>query len=295
MADWPLAPVAANAYLGGWGIAAALADGVDIVICGRVTDASLVLGPAAWWHGWRPDDWDALAGAVLAGHIIECGPQTVGGNFAGFQEMTDLRHPGFPTAEIAADGTSVICKNAAHGGAVTVDTVTAQILYEIQGPRYLNPDVTLRLDAVSLEQIAEDRVRVSGATRSPPTATAKVAIFAQSGYTVVGSTFVTAPDVAEKVDLLRAQLEFDLPSAVTELDITQLGVLQSSRNRSGKSRSRYESLLRPTPRQLSLTSTSLEDSRAFTSKASPATSWTTPHPPRPCLGQESPTGLRFCR
>ena len=108
---------------------------------GRVTDASLVVGPAAWWHGWSPTSYDELAGAVVAGHVIECGCQATGGNFSGFQGS--IPHParpmGFPVAEVAADGSSVITKHAGTGGMVTVDTVTAQLMYEIQGTDYLGP------------------------------------------------------------------------------------------------------------------------------------------------------------
>ncbi|HEX4904252.1 MAG TPA: acyclic terpene utilization AtuA family protein, partial [Acidimicrobiales bacterium] len=134
----------ANAYLGGWGIAEALGRGADIVITGRVTDAAVVIGPAAWHHGWARDDWDALAGALVAGHVIECGPQATGGNYSFFQEVPGLERPGFPIAEVAADGSSVITKHPGHGGLVSVGTVTAQLLYEIGGPAYLNPDVTAR-------------------------------------------------------------------------------------------------------------------------------------------------------
>src|SRR3984885_7269568 len=136
--------VAANAYLGGWGIAECLRAGADVVITGRVTDASLTLGPAAARFGWARDDYDALAGATAAGHVLECGAQATGGNYSFFTEIADLRHPGFPVAEIYPDGSSVITKHPGTGGAVTVGTVTAQLLYEIQGPRYPGPDVTLR-------------------------------------------------------------------------------------------------------------------------------------------------------
>ncbi|HXU98074.1 MAG TPA: acyclic terpene utilization AtuA family protein, partial [Jiangellaceae bacterium] len=142
LSSWPHQPLTANAYLGGFGIARALANGADIVITGRVTDAALVVGPAAWWWSWTPNDYDALAGALAAGHVIECGPQATGGNFSGFRTIADLVQPGFPIAEIAADGSSVITKNSRTGGAVTRDTVTAQLLYEIGEPAYLNPDVT---------------------------------------------------------------------------------------------------------------------------------------------------------
>src|SRR3954451_19045184 len=144
-AEWQHAPLSAHAYLGGWGIALALEAGADVVVCGRVTDASLTVGPAAWWHGWSRTDWDRLAGAVVAGHIIECTAHAVGGNFSGFTEIPDMLMPGLPIAEIAADGSSVITKCHDHGGAVTTDTVTAQLVYEIQGPRYLSPACTADL------------------------------------------------------------------------------------------------------------------------------------------------------
>ena len=139
LAKAELPVVTANAYLGGWGIATALQAGADIVICGRVTDASLVTGPAAWWHGWARDDWDALAGAVAAGHVIECGPQATGGNYSFTGEITDRRYPGFPIAEVAADGSSVITKHDGTGGLVSVGTVTAQLLYEIGEPDLPQP------------------------------------------------------------------------------------------------------------------------------------------------------------
>src|SRR5215204_5685051 len=134
--------ISANAYLGCWGIVEALDRGADIIITGRTTDAAVVCGPAAWHHGWARDDWDALAGAVVAGHVIECGTQATGGNFSFFTEVADLTYPGFPLAEVNADGSSVITKHAGTGGLVSVDTVTAQLLYEITGARYANPDVT---------------------------------------------------------------------------------------------------------------------------------------------------------
>ncbi|GAA1691549.1 DUF1446 domain-containing protein [Fodinicola feengrottensis] len=222
LSAWGLEPLAANAYLGGWGIARALAEGADIVVCGRVTDASLTAGPAAWWHDWAFDDWNALAGAVTAGHVIECGPHATGGNFSGFTTIPHLLVPGFPIAEIAADGSSVITKHARDGGAVTVDTITAQLVYEIQGPRYLNPDVTVHLDTVELAATGPDRVEIRGATGSPPPPTTKVAVFALLGYEIVNTIFVTAPEVTAKIDLLRAQIGRDLPAGV-ELSFTRIG------------------------------------------------------------------------
>lgn len=224
LASWGHEPIVANAYLGGWGIAAALEGGADIVVCGRVTDASLTLGPAAWWHGWKRDQWNELASAVVAGHIIECGAHATGGNFAGFQNIPAMVKPGFPIAEIAADGTTVITKHSGDDGAVTVDTVTAQLLYEIQGPRYLNPDVTAHIDSVKIVADAHDRVRIFGIEGSPPPATTKVAVFAQIGYQIVKLVFATGLNIEAKVDLLRSQiLDLVRDSGIDDLQVTQLG------------------------------------------------------------------------
>ena len=166
----------ANAYLGAWGIVRALQSGADLVICPRVTDASLVVGPAAWWHGWQRDDWHRLAGAVAAGHIIECGAQATGGNYSSFRQLQNLQHPGFPLAEVAADGSSVITKHPGTGGAVTIGTVTAQLVYEVSSTRYANPDVVTHLDSIHLSEAGTDRVAVKNARGSAPPETTKVAI-----------------------------------------------------------------------------------------------------------------------
>ncbi len=191
-------PVTANAYLGGWGITEALGAGADIVVCPRVTDASLVTGPAAWWHGWRREDFDQLAGAVVAGHVIECGPQATGGNYSFLDEITDRRYPGFPIAEVAADGNSVITKHPDTGGLVSPGTVTAQLLYEIAGPGYANPDVVAHFDTITLGQDGPDRVRISGTRGSPPPATAKVAINFLGGYRNTMTLVLTGLDIEEK-------------------------------------------------------------------------------------------------
>lgn len=206
-ADDPADYVAVNAYLGGWGIAEALEGGADIVVTGRVADASLVLGPAAWWHGWKNDELNKVAGAVAAAHIIECGPQAVGGNFSGFAAVPDNTRLGFPIAEVAEDGTSVITKRAQDGGAVTVDTVTAQLMYEIQGPLYRTPDVTLRVDEVSLTQQGPDRVLVSGAKGLPASLTTKVGMHRATGYRAGLYLFPTGLQIEEKIDVLRRQAE----------------------------------------------------------------------------------------
>jgi hypothetical protein len=198
--------VAANAYMGGWGIVAALNEGADIVICGRVSDASLVLGPAAWWHGWRNDEWDKLAGAVAAGHLIECGAQANGGNFAGFAELRRDLRLGYPIAEVEADGQVVITKRADEGGVVNVDTVTAQLLYEIQGPRYLNPDVVLRVDTAVLTQDGPDRVRMSGIKGEPPPPTTKLGCFYHNGWRCSLWAFAVGLEVEQKLDWLDLQM-----------------------------------------------------------------------------------------
>ncbi|MDX6339459.1 MAG: hypothetical protein QOG05_6799 [Streptosporangiaceae bacterium] len=191
-------PVTANAYLGGWGITEALGAGADIVVCPRVTDASLVTGPAAWWHGWRREDFGPLAGAVVAGHVIECGPQATGGNYSFLDEIRDRRYPGFPIAEVAADGSSVITKHPDTGGLVSPGTVTAQLLYEIAEPSYANPDVVAHFDTVTLEQDGPDRVRISGTRGSLPPATAKVAINFLGGYRNTMTLVLTGLDIEEK-------------------------------------------------------------------------------------------------
>ncbi|BCB80378.1 hypothetical protein Pflav_067880 [Phytohabitans flavus] len=160
--------LAANAYLGAFGIASCLTAGADVVVTGRVTDASLVVGPAIAHYGWTRDDLDALAGATVAGHVLECGAQATGGNFSFFTELPDGgRRPGFPIAEVHADGSAVITKHPGTGGAVTVETVTAQLVYEIAASAYPGPDVVTHLDTVRLAQEAPDRVRVTG-TRGTP-------------------------------------------------------------------------------------------------------------------------------
>jgi len=199
-------PVSANAYLGAWGIAAALAGGADIVICGRVTDASLVVGPAAWWHGWAGEDWDALAGAVVAGHVIECGPQCTGGNYCFLDELPDTRVPGFPIAEVAHDGSAVITKHPGTGGVVSVGTVTAQLLYEIDSPAYANPDVTAHFDTIRLTQQAPDRVRISGVRGMTGPHKLKVALNYRGGYRNSVTLGITGLDVEAKAGLAEAQI-----------------------------------------------------------------------------------------
>ncbi|MEM7587800.1 MAG: acyclic terpene utilization AtuA family protein [Acidobacteriota bacterium] len=201
------APVlSANAYLGGWGIAKALELGADLVICPRVTDASLVVGPAAWRFGWARDDWNRLAAAVAAGHILECGPQATGGNYAFFLGVEGLQCPGFPIAEIAEDGSFTVTKHPGTGGEVSVGTVTAQLLYEIAAPRYENPDVTAHFDTLRLTQSAPDRVHVSGVEDSgikgePPPPTTKVCLNYPGGFKNSITFLLTGLDLEDKARL----------------------------------------------------------------------------------------------
>ena len=168
--------ISANAYLGCWGIVAALNHGADIVVGGRIADAALVMGPAAWRFKWEKTDWDALAGAAVAGHIIECSAQATGGNYSFIEEVPSFRKVGFPLAEIERDGSSVITKHPHTGGLVSIGTVTAQLLYEIREPRYLTPDVAARFDTIEISQEGVDRVRIQGVKGEPPTRTTKVCI-----------------------------------------------------------------------------------------------------------------------
>ncbi|MEO0492837.1 MAG: acyclic terpene utilization AtuA family protein [Actinomycetota bacterium] len=205
--DEPVAPIdyiSANAYLGAWGIVEALNMGADIVVTGRTTDAAIVAGPAAWHHRWARDDWDAMAGAVAAGHVIECGTQATGGNYSFFTEIPGLARAGFPLAEIGADGSSVITKHPGTGGAVTVGTVTSQLLYEIGPPGYLGPDVTARFDTMALSQEGPDRVRISGTKGERPPERLKVSMNSWGGFRSDIVLALTGLDIAAKAELLEA-------------------------------------------------------------------------------------------
>jgi hypothetical protein len=200
----------ANAYLGCFGIVDALAKGADIVITGRVTDAAVTCGPAAWHHGWSRTDYDQLAGGVVAGHIIECSAQVTGGNYSFFHEIEGRDDVGggarfgFPWADVAADGSCVIGKHDATGGVVNVETVTSQLLYEIGGPEYLGPDVTARFDTIEVEQVDRDRVRVSGTRGEAPPSTLKVAMNELGGYRNSFTVALTGLDIDAKAAFAQA-------------------------------------------------------------------------------------------
>ncbi|MGE2721521.1 acyclic terpene utilization AtuA family protein [Mycolicibacterium celeriflavum] len=216
--------LAANAYLGAWGIVDCLDKGADVVVTGRVTDASVTVGPAAAHHGWSRSDYDRISGAVAAGHVIECGAQATGGNYAffarDFPDLSDLTRPGFPLAEIHSDGSSVITKHPGTGGAVTVDTVTAQLLYEIGGARYANPDATLRVDSLELAADGPDRVRIAGVRGEPPPPTLKVSLNAIGGFRNEMTLVLTGLDIEAKAELVRRQLEATLTVKPAQLEWT---------------------------------------------------------------------------
>ncbi len=213
-------PLTANAYLGGWGIVDCLNSGADVVVTGRVTDASVIVGPAAAHFGWGPTDYDKLAGAVVAGHVIECGVQATGGNYAFFTEIPDLGHPGFPLAEIRDDGTAVITKHDGTGGQVSIGTVTAQLLYEIGGARYANPDVTARMDTAQLTQDGPDRVQISGVRGEPPPPTLKVSLNSIGGFRNEFSFVLTGLDIEAKAELVQQQLTDALTVTPAEMHWT---------------------------------------------------------------------------
>jgi hypothetical protein len=208
--DRGLSLVTANAYLGGWGIAAALSRGADVVVTGRVTDAALVVGPSAWRFGWERDDWDALAGAVVAGHVVECGAQATGGNYSFFAEVPGMDRPGFPIAEVHPDGSSVITKHPGTGGLVSVGTVTAQLLYEIGPPGYLTPDVVARIDTVELHQDGPDRVTIDGVRGEPPPPTTKVAGTALAGFRNSFTFVLAGLDIEAKAAVVESALWAEL-------------------------------------------------------------------------------------
>ncbi|MFD4182741.1 acyclic terpene utilization AtuA family protein [Rhodococcus sp. NPDC058514] len=214
------APLTANAYLGAWGIVECLNGGADLVVTGRVTDASVIVGPAAAHFGWGRTDFDQLAGAVAAGHVIECGTQATGGNYSFFTEIADMRRPGFPIAEIYPDGSSVITKHERTGGAVSVGTVTAQLLYEITGGRYAGPDVTTRMDSLELTPDGPDRVRISGVVGEAPPPTLKVSLNALAGFRNEATMILTGLDIEAKAELARGQLESWMTTKPAELTWT---------------------------------------------------------------------------
>ena len=201
-----LPAVSANYYLGCWGIKQALDEGADIVICPRVTDAALVMGPAAWKFNWSRDDYDKLAGSLAAGHIIECGAQATGGNYSFFKEVPSFQNVGFPIAEIEESGNFKIYKHKGTGGLVSTGTVTAQLLYEISSPKYLSPDVIAHFDSLKIEDLGDDKVFISNIKGSPPTNKHKACINLAGGYKNSMELIVTGLDIEEKARIFTDEL-----------------------------------------------------------------------------------------
>ncbi len=195
-------PMTANAYLGGWGVTRALEEGADIVVGGRLADAAVVMGPAAWHFGWQRDDWDQLAGAAVAGHIIECSGQACGGNYSFVDEVPSYHNVGFPIAEMFQDGSSVITKHPGTGGIVSVGTVTAQLMYEIRQPNYLTPDVGARFDTIQISQQGRDRVEVKGIRGEPAPQTTKVCINNLGGHVNSMTLLLAGLDIEKKARIL---------------------------------------------------------------------------------------------
>ena len=227
--------VSANAYLGCFGIVDALTQGADIVITGRVTDAAVVCGPAAWHHGWSPTDLDRLAGGVVAGHLIECSGQVTGGNYSFFDEIEGRTEVGgrarfgFPWADVAADGSCVIGKHDGTGGAVTVGTVTSQLLYEIGGPEYLGPDVTARFDTVGITEVNPDRVHVWGAKGEAPPETLKVAMNELGGFRNSFSVALTGLDIEAKAEFAQAAFWDACPYGPDDFDAIDSRVIRTDK------------------------------------------------------------------
>lgn len=220
--------ISANAYLGCWGIVKALEQGADIIVGGRIADASLVVGPAAWWFGWKKDDWDRLAGATTAGHIIECGAQATGGNYSFIDEVPSFKRVGFPIAEIGSDGSFVITKHPGTGGLVSVDTVKAQLLYEVAGPRYLTPDMVARFDTIMISQQGSDRVLVEGVKGEPPTDTTKVCINTLAGYRNSMTVILTGLDIEKKACILEETL-FDTLGGREQFEQVNVQLIRSDK------------------------------------------------------------------
>ena len=214
-------PLAANAYLGAWGIVDCLNSGADVVVTGRVTDASVIVGPAAAHFGWGRDRlrprsrvrWPRATSSSAASRPPAATSRSS-------PRVPDLTYAGFPLAEINADGSSVITKHPGTGGLVSVDTVTAQLLYEIAGARYANPDVTLRMDSIELSADGTDRVRIDGVRGEPPPPTLKVSLNSIGGFRNAMTFVLTGLDIDAKADLVRRQLESGLTVKPAELEWT---------------------------------------------------------------------------
>lgn len=226
--------LAATAYIGARAIVKGLENGADIIICGRVADASPIIGAAWWWFGWSDTDYDRIAGAFLAGHIIECSAYASGSNFSGFNRfpLETFIDSGFPIAEVEKDGSCVITKHEGTGGMVTEETVKCQLLYEIQGNVYLNSDVKAILDHVEIKQEGKDRVRFSGIKGRPPPPTTKLAIFFQGGYEAQNLANFAGYSSKRKYKLYETQIraKLDEMDLTKQFDILEFQVIGNNRD-----------------------------------------------------------------
>jgi hypothetical protein len=218
----PRPVVSANAYLGAQAIAQALNAGADIVVCGRVADPSLTLGPALAHFGWALDDWDALAGATMAGHLLECGAQVTGGYYAdpGFKDLPDLAHVGFPIARIEADGSCTLSKPAGTGGRIDSHTVKEQLLYEIDNPAaYMTPDVVADITAARVTEMGPDCVRLSGVQGHPRPTHLKVNLCHENGWFAEGEISYAGPRAEGRARLAADILRERLPLLKLRVDL----------------------------------------------------------------------------
>lgn len=205
--------LSANVYTGAWPIVEALRQGADIIVTGRTTDTGLTLAPMIYEFGWQPTDWNLMAAGTVAGHINECGAQATGGNFLGdWRSLPDMHDVGFPIIEAFPDGSFVVTKHDGTGGAVTRETVSEQLLYEIGDPTdYITPDCVADFTSIHLEDLGNNRVRVYGITGKPSTPFYKVSASYLDGYVAFGSLTYSAPDAYEKAQaadrILRKRLE----------------------------------------------------------------------------------------
>ena len=232
----------ANAYLGAWGIKEALDNGADIVVCPRVTDAAVVIGPAAWKFNWKRNDFDALAGALAAGHIIECGCQATGGNYSFFKEVPSFDNVGYPIAEILEDGSFYITKHPGTGGLVSKGTVTAQLLYEIGSPAYVNPDVIAHFDTLKIEDIEKDRVYISGCRGSSPPKDHKVCINLAGGYRNGMEVVLTGLDIKEKAQVFTDAL-FNSIGGKEQFDEVSIQLLRTDKENPNSNEESMASLI----------------------------------------------------
>ncbi|WP_028314435.1 acyclic terpene utilization AtuA family protein [Desulfatibacillum aliphaticivorans] len=271
-------PITANAYFGGWGVVEALTQGADIVVGGRLADAAVVMGPAAWKFGWKRDDWDKLAGAAVAGHIIECSGQATGGNYSFIDEVPSYDNVGFPIAEMHEDGSFVITKHPNTGGLVSVGTVTAQLLYEVREPRYLTPDVGARFDTIRIKQQGQDRVEVSGVCGEPPPDTTKVCINNLDGHTNSFTVLLTGLDIEKKAKILENAL-FNSIGGKEQFRKAEVQLIRTDRENPASNEEAFAylrlSVLDPDPKKVALFSAKLVELAlcnipGFTGTAPPA-------------------------